>query len=246
MIKEILIFGGGLIVGAAGGIIGTRMMLKKKYEDKYDEEIQKTLDKHFKEQKKQHEENVTVKSSLNDKTVAEDVETVLKSMAEKAKKNQNVDYTAYSEGIEAPDDMIVKPEKSIVEPEDADDEDDEDEVSAWDEQFEANYIRGLKESVEMESHRHDRPKIIKHSQYGEYGTLTQAPLIYYQEDDTLVDPESDEVVEDLDLYVGNCLDKYGFRRNAESVLYVRNMFLGYDFEITKRFDSYAPIGNETG
>lgn len=249
MIKEILLFSGGILVGAAAGIIGTKIFLEKKidkkYQDKADKEILDAMQKHFKDSGSKTESvKEPDKDSLSDPGVASVAEKAVQK--EQEKKNQKINYTAYSEnGVEHPDDMIVKPKKTIVEPEDIED-DEEDEVEKWDRQEEENYIKGLRDSERWSRERLNRPKIIKREDYGEDPLLEKAELLYYQQDDILAFAENEEEITDEEFYVGSCLTKYGFKINQEKTIYVRNSYLGYDFEISKRFDSFVPIGNETG
>ena len=120
MIKEILLFSGGILVGAAAGIIGTKLFLEKKidkkYQDKADKEILEAMQKHFKDGGSKTEPvKEPDKDSLSDAKVASVAEKAIQK--EQEKKNQKINYTAYSEnGVEHPDDMIVKPKKTIVEP----------------------------------------------------------------------------------------------------------------------------------
>ena len=247
MIKEILLFSGGILVGAAAGIIGTKLILEKKidkkYQDKADKEILEAMEKHFKDGGSKTEPvKEPDKDSLSDAKVASVAEKAVQK--EQEKKNQKINYTAYSEnGVEHPDDMIVKPKKTIVEPEDIED-DEEDEIEKFDRQEEENYIKGLRDSERWSRERMNRPKIIKRENYGEDPLLEQAELYYYQQDDTLTFANDGEEITDEELHVGDCLTKYGFKHNQEKTIYVRNTYLGYDFEITKRFGSYVP--DETG
>ena len=249
MIKEILLFSGGILVGVAAGIIGTKVILEKKldkkYQDKADEEILEAMQKHFKDGGSKTEPvKEPDKDSLSDIGVASVAEKAVQK--EQEKKNQKINYTAYSEnGVEHPDDMIVKPKKTIVEPEDIED-DEEDEVEKWDRQEEENYIKGLRDSERWSRERLNRPKIIKRENYGEDPLLEKAELYYYPEDDVLAFAKNKEEIFDENFHVGDCLTKYGFKTNQEKTIYVRNSYVGYDFEITKRFERFVPDGNETG
>lgn len=250
MIKEILLFSGGLIIGIAGGIIGTKVILEKKldkkYQDKADKEILEAMEKHFKDgASKKEPAKEPDKDSITDPGVASQAERAVQK--EQEKKNQKVDYTSFSEnGVERPDDMITKPKKTIVEPEDIEDEDEEDEIEKWDRQQEENYIKDIRETERWNRERNESPKIIKRENYGEYPLIERAELLYYQENDKLVFADNEEEIIDTEFYVGNCLIKYGFKHNQEKTIYVRNSYMGYDFEITKKPGAFVPGGNETG
>lgn len=247
MIKEILLFSGGILVGAAAGIIGTKLILEKKidkkYQDKADKEILEAMEKHFKDGGSKTEPGWEAdKDSLSDSDITSVAEKAVQK--EQEKKNQKINYTAYSEnGVEKPDDMIVKPKKTIVEPEDIED-DEEDEVENWDRQEEENYIKGLRDSERWSRERLNRPKIIKREDYGEDPLLEKATLFYYPDEDILAFAEDMEEIFDENYNVGDCLTKYGFKTNNEETIYVRNSYAGYDFKIIKRFEKFVP--NETG
>lgn len=242
MIKELLIFAGGMIVGGLSGALITHHIMKKKCEDQINEEIAAFTKIRYERKAPEQPKEEPAKTTLNSEDLA-------KKVSEAIKKNQAVNYTAYSEnGVQTPSDMITKPEKSIKEPEEKwpeEEPDDDDEPDEWEVAQQETRVNELKEAENRAMHRYDGPKIIKAENYGEDGTLTTSTLLYYQDDDTLVDDESQTEIFDQNLTVGNALDKYGFRGNTEKVIYVRNYFLGYDYCIKKVFDSFVPIGNET-
>jgi hypothetical protein len=67
----------------------------------------------------------------------------------------------------------------------------------------------------------------------------QSSLVYFQTDGILVD-ERDEVVEDPDKIVGDDnLVRFGHFSGDPKVVYVRNLELQHDFEITRHEGSYA-------
>lgn len=246
MIHELLLFTGGIIIGGAIGSLVTYKIVKKKCDEEINEEIA-AFSKYRYEDKSEN----TEKSSLDDAEVASKASEAVKKKAEKAKeKNQAVNYNAFSEnGVQTPPDMITKPHKTIEEPEEIWPEEEEtqnNEPEEWEAHQNELYIQGLRDSERHDMRRHDAPKIIKAENYGEDGTLTRSTLLYYQDDDTLVEEETGTEIFDQNLTVGNALDKYGFRKNTEKTIYVRNYVLGFDYCVKKVFDSFVPIGNETG
>lgn len=242
MIREILLFVGGTIVGGLVGSLVTYKIVQKKCDAKIDEEIAAFAK--YRYEKKTDASKEEVKSSLDDPEVATKASEKVKT------KNQAVNYNAFSEnGVSVPPDMITKPKKTIEEPEEAwteEETDESDEPDEWEEHQNELYIKSMQDTEKHNMRRHDAPKIIKAENYGEDGTLTRSTLLYYQDDDTLVDEETGEEIFDQNLTVGNALDKYGFRKNTEKTIYVRNYILGFDYCVTKVFDSFVPIGNETG
>lgn len=96
------------------------------------------------------------------------------------------------------------------------------------------------------------PKIIKAEDYDAYPEYAKVVIFYYFEDGVLADEEEETELEDttgkkLGKYndlVGNCISKYGFDTNDETVIYVRNEEIKTDFEIQKDFGAFADIKGE--
>lgn len=81
------------------------------------------------------------------------------------------------------------------------------------------------------------PKIISLESYGEDDTYDEQELLYYQDNDTLVD-EVDDVIEDPDHLIGTALTKYNFNTNDETDIYVVNENLSTYYHVHKVFDSW--------
>lgn len=101
-----------------------------------------------------------------------------------------------------------------------------------------NYEAGLEMTREMNSGK--KPKLItEDSFYDEYLHHKKCILEYYTDTDSLVDTDIDDELDDQHRYVGDCLDKYGFRDNdMESIIYVRNFSYGIDYQISKVFGGW--------
>lgn len=96
------------------------------------------------------------------------------------------------------------------------------------------------------------PKIIKSDDYDADPQYRKMTLYYYVDDEVLADEAEDTEYEDMegkklgkysDL-VGNCISKYGFDVNDETVIFVRNEEIGVDFEIQKDFGAFADLKEE--
>lgn len=108
--------------------------------------------------------------------------------------------------------------------------------------YEEDYSLGLAAKKEREAAlaKDKGPKMIKASEFGNESYLDTVTLLYYQGDGILTS-EDEEVYEDLDeveAMLGNTLHKYGFDRDDESAIYVRNVKRGTDYEIIKVFSSF--------
>lgn len=229
MLKEVLLFGGGLAVGALAGFIGAKFYYKEKMETEISEEI-KEVTRVYSEKMK--EKGVTEGDKVGESNTKEEEnhpEVVPEVVP--GGKNQKVSYTSYSSnGVDTPSDMIVKPKKTIKE--------------EFEEDERENFLKGLEASERHERERRQKPKIIKYEAFGEDPAYDTVPLTYYVNEEVLVNDDDGTEIDDWDMSVGDCLDKYGFRHNNEQIIYVRNFFKGIDYSITKRYDDYIPL--ETG
>lgn len=229
MLKEVLLFGGGLAVGALAGFLGAKFYYKEKMETEISEEI-KEVTRVYSEKMK--EKGVTEGDKVGESSTEKEDESENKIPEDTpGGKNQKVSYTSYSSnGVDTPSDMIVKPKKTINE--------------EFEEDERENFLKGLEASERHERERRQKPKIIKYEDFGEDPAYDTVPLVYYVNEEVLVNDDDGTEIDDWDMSVGDCLDKYGFRHNNEQIIYVRNFFKGIDYSITKRFDDYIPL--ETG
>lgn len=86
-----------------------------------------------------------------------------------------------------------------------------------------------------------KPKIIPFEEYGSTGYLDEVTLYFYQEDGVLA-TEDNEILTDVEAILGDALTKFGFDKNDEKVIYVRNYSRSTDYEVSKVFDGFT--GNE--
>ena len=85
------------------------------------------------------------------------------------------------------------------------------------------------------------PKLIKREEFGQ-DRQEECHLIFYQGDGVLtLDEENEEALNDfneIEDMIGGAITKYGFDKNNEEVIYVRNKERGCDYEIRKKFCCY--------
>ena len=200
----------GLIIFASGGAVGwaiTHFVEKTKYEQKLTVQLTDMENYYIwrHPDKKPREDGYATKAQP---VVAEENATY--------EKPEYRDYTQYYEETSDPADAESPP-------------DDEEE----------NYYEGLALEKEAKENKGKEPKIINASDYGVdpmFGTLS---LLYYTENDTLVihdeEDESEDMIylDEISDFIGDALDRSGFRNNNTKVLYVRNYRRSTDFEITK-------------
>lgn len=233
--RDLVLFGAGLLIGAAAGFVAAKMHLQKEFEEKVNKEIDGLNKSYANFYEKKEEKEVEEEKEPEDKEskATETSDPELDKELYGSGINHKVNYRSFSEGgVSVPEDMLTKPKKTIKE------EDEEEEAET--------YLKGLRDSDERDLTRCQRPKIIKYEMFGEDPRFEMMTLTYYQDNDVLVDESSDEEIMDIDRTVGDCLDKYNFRRNSEKCIYVRNFFSEIDYEIIKSFSAYEPLDIETG
>lgn len=212
MVKEIIIFASGAMVGAAFAVPITKKKVAKKEKDL--ENQNQSKDEYIKELEERikldelavgsgyiqkEEEKDSVKQAKNDEKKVKSV--ILKPPVR--------DYTVY-----------FKQKAESEHPR-------EDEIG--------DYI------METEEIRDDRwPEEVSYEEFWspEYEHHEKVELNYFTEDEILANPEN-EVVENAEILIGNALRSSGFTKNDEKVIYVRNYELCSDYEIDKVFGAYA-------
>lgn len=83
----------------------------------------------------------------------------------------------------------------------------------------------------------EEPYVITYDEFSEIGT-NYTELIYYDEDDTLVDDE-DHVL-DIPSTVGDCLSEFGVGTDDINMVYVKNPKTGKYYEVTRLYEPYYP------
>lgn len=80
------------------------------------------------------------------------------------------------------------------------------------------------------------PRLISSEEYGEMVGYSYEELLYYQDNDTLIN-EDEEVIEDPAKIVGTAMIKYDFVSTNEEDIFVRNDNLRTDYHIHKVFNT---------
>lgn len=122
-----------------------------------------------------------------------------------------------------------------------DDEPEEDtDISDEDEALER---AGREATLEHSMSKKKRPYIIKAEEFGSEIGYGEATLYYYTEDGAVV-TDDDEELDAYEINIGNALTKYGFDKNDEHSIYVRNPNLEMDYEIIKVYQAFNPVSPE--
>ena len=240
MVKECIIFAVGALVGAGT----TVLIMRKRYDKKYNELLKDAIDSDADFRLREAERKLAeVKAresgyiqSSGEKKPADTGETSEKlkkvdaldpskakstqekTGGDKIGKTNYVDYTSYYENRvtnEYPREEYEKASEEAAY-----------ETERLNEDYHAN--------------RNKPTKIVSRDEFfaSDFEHHDKSTLYFYKEDEVLA-TEDDEVIADPSTLIGDALDKYGFRGNSEEVIYVRNYGLGIDYEIEKVDNSYA-------
>lgn len=243
-VRELIIFVGGLVVGAAGSLIATKFYYQKKADGEI-ESVEKAFTDRLREIEGEKDDALDAASkallSANDYHREDPGASELlrnKSTLDgiiKAGKADRVDYSLYygSDDGKAVSDA-AKNSKESIEVDDHPHDDGED----------GDMNDGIDEPIiELGSGRDDlrEPYEIDYREYGSLPTFEFKELYFYQGDGTLVEAEgeSEDIIDNHSYLVGNVLEKSGFTKNEEKTIYVRNEYISCDFEVMKVFGSYA-------
>lgn len=116
---------------------------------------------------------------------------------------------------------------------------------AYEDDFEAEVPKEEHLPLEAEAahdrHQRDKnkkPKIISFEDAMELNNTIESETLYFYSYDEVLCEENGDVIEDPGLFVGDCLEKYGFVQNDEEAIYVMNYELDTCFEVVKKFESY--------
>lgn len=213
-VKNILCFVGGLVAGAAGGVLATQQYFKKKYQAEADAEIEE-MNQYY---TKKYEDLVELLKNEDDLKDREETEEVsqgrMSDIREKLQQNyeQTTNYAKMFQGSkeEEEDDM-----ESLLEEEPTE-----------------------REAAESATEDHNRnkdkpPRIISEEALGDVPSYYESKVLFFYRLDDVVTDEEDNVVDDPEYLLGDCLDKYNFRESEEKLIFVRNYALDTVYEVQK-------------
>ena len=254
-----VIFLGGLLVGRALGIAGTIFSFRKKE----NEENRKIVDENNELREKIEKLEAAlggaiknIESVNNELSAANDalkenrdsysIEEYQKLYSGEDESHEVRDYTKFhSTGVD-PAEMESPSERDGDEYMDEDEEalrEREEDVATGNLVTEENenYIRGEEMTESLSYVPGRKPKIISAESFeNEMRHFDKQQLYYYVGDETLA-TEEEEIIRNVDQVVGDALDKYGFRENDESIIYVRNLDFSTDYEIEKVYSRFGDL-----
>lgn len=220
----------GFIAGGIVSYVITNKMVSDKYKATMNEEIEKRVDEEMKLIKEYYNE---MKNGESEHLVVEESFSDQKENKKEEVNYRRVEDAKYSEYYE-----LKNPPLEEVYDNSGLNKDDRDEIP-YDEYKED-------EDEETEEQNNDiyevkkMDKNIKLVRADEFdmanmqGRVDCEILYYYAHNDVLTDEEG-EIIEDEDLIVGNCLDKFQFRSNDEIDVYIHNQTLDCYYKVHKIF-----------
>lgn len=220
-----VIFGCGAVVGFGVGYIFFKLR-KEKELDKAIEECNKVANEAVNERDAAREklfvENVKDREGSDLALTIDEYRELYSKGEVRSKEEEMAENESPSEEIGA----------EIEENEDEEETEDDSEVvdPAEEEVKEANYYAAERR----------KPKFITADtfDYEGRGIYDKCDLYYYVYDDVLAS-EDEEIIDNIEHTVGNCLDKYGFKESDEGEIYVRNFYTMTDYRITKMFAAFS-------
>ena len=247
-IRDLIIFTGGLIVGAASSWV----ICKKYYSDKAEEEIA-SVERAFSDRLDEIEEekngalDVAKKAilSANDYNKEDPGSRELISNRStldgivKSKNVERIDYTKYSEGdiIRVSDPPKNSVESIAVDDHPRDDGEDESMESPEDAEVDYEYSHARIEIGNGRDNLRD-PYEITYDEYGSLPSFEPKELYFYDGDGTMVEGEHEEIIDNYEYLVGDVLAKTGFRSSDLDRIYIRNEHVGCDYEVIRVKGTY--------
>jgi hypothetical protein len=245
----------GIAVGVVAGVFGSKEYWKKKFNDEADREIEDLREYYGIKTSYQRSEigekydNLS-ENSENGRENGPLSQEVRSDIHENKKKVEPVNYNRiYTDLKDQNDEKMTEKEQNT------DDfrVQDTDNTDGFDQEIADDLDRNDSEKDEYESvsdviskeyfddHQANKdrsPRVISAETVADLPDYYESrDLYFYANDETLTD-ENDEEIDDPEMIIGDCLDKYGFRENDEELMYVQNFSFGKVYEVHKKFDSY--------
>lgn len=263
--KTIMIFFGGMVSGAAAGILAVRTYYKKKYENDHEalEEYYRGVDKYARQDHKEEEEEEDDGINSPDTRPGGRMSPEeRKEIKEKLNRNweQTTNYAAmyqvkngYTEQkLAEAQHPLDQGEPGEIEPACAscsyfDPEEgyctvseehvnDDDSCSDFKERAETPEEEAFEEH---QKNKNRPPKIISDEAYGELPAYIDKEVLYFFAQDEMLTDDNEEPIEEPERLVGDALTKYGFNESDEMIIFVMNYNLDTCYEIQKLDSSWT-------
>lgn len=234
--RDVAIFVGGAIAGAIGGVLGTMGYFKKKYEkialdqiteieEYYSDKISKNYIREDDAEINPVDDGDVSNTGRENGVLSEEERSAIKEKLLDNYARTSNNATNYSQ---------ISTERFIAKREEAENEapDDEDEP-----------VTMTPEEIADDEHKKNfnkPPRILSLDEYSNLPSYIDTQTLYYYFDNMVVTDDNDEVVDDYERLVGDCLDKGDFINSQdEMMLFVMNYQLDTAYEIQKVMAAYT-------
>ena len=265
--KSIMIFFGGMVSGAAAGILGVRTYYKKKYEKDYAalEEYYRGVDKYARQDHDEDEDD-----GINSPETRPGGRMTPEERKEiKEKLNRNWEGTTNYAGMYRVKDGLTEQQLAEAQPpldQGEDGETDPGDIEPMcqncayfdseegyctvseehvnDDDSCSDFKVGVEtpEEEAFEDHQKNKnrpPKIISDEAYGELPAHIDKEVLYFFAQDEMLTDDNEEPVEEPERLIGDALTKYGFNESDEMIIFVMNYSLDTCYEIQKLDSSWT-------
>lgn len=235
--KDVAIFVGGAIAGAVGGVLGTMGYFKKKYEKIANDQITE-IEEYYSEKIsknyiREDDAEINPVDDNRDSSNTGRENGVLSEEERSAIKEKLLDNYARTSN-NATNYSQISTERFIAKREEAENEaeDNNDEP-----------VTMTQEEIADDEHKKNfdkPPRILSLDEYSNLPPYIDTQTLYFYFDNMVVTDDNDEVVDDYERLVGDCLDKGGFvNSHDEMLLFVMNYQLDTAYEIQKVMAKYT-------
>lgn len=226
LLNKSIIFVGGLVIGAAGGVLTTMTYFKNKYSKIADQQISEmseyyqyrdTYARPNADDLVEDEAEVNPVNNNEDRSQGVLSAEAREEIKQKLIRNHEV-TTNYAKIYEEQHPDLFKQAAMMT-----------------DEEIEANEEPDILEQVNREHqlHKDDPPKIISVDEFDNLPPhIDRETLFFYNLDETLVDDE-DDVIDDPAVLVGNALNNSDWIDSGEDMLFVYNPHIDTAYEIQR-------------
>ncbi len=221
VLNKPIIFVGGLLIGAAGGVLSTMTYFKNKYDKIADQQIREMEEYYHNRDSYARpsgddlvEDNAEVNPVSEDRSKGVLSQEAREQIKEKLMRNHEITTNYAKIYEEKHPDLYDEPANN-----------------AHEEEEEKDLIDEVNE--EHQKHKFDPPRIITEEEYSALPPHIDTQVLYfYHYDETLVDDE-DDVIEDPAVLIGSALNDSGFIDSDDTMLFVYHPGLDTAYEIQR-------------
>lgn len=249
MLKQVLIFLGGAVLGGGIGYYVGSMLTQQKYMDMVDDAVEEELRKYKEdeasaaESSEESEVSEVSEEPKDEKIELTEVKTSLDS--KKFGKASEEKRTQYYTNKPEPDEIVKKYdlEQKLAEEEHPLDDDEEPPIVNVKEKKMELESGIMQDEVNEDRKKHDVPYLITEDSYADEMRAYDKETVFYYIDDGQMILEPDEIIDDPRAIMGDIYDLWNPTEKDESII-VRNPKLAADYYIIAQEGSYDEYTGE--